>query len=198
MKFLEVARRLGLPEVVSVQNCYNLLSRTEVDMGMAEVCSKNHENVGILAYSPLAGGALSGKYLFRGRADGARMNRYPGYMARYRTLEAVECTFDLKKIAEKHGFTLVQLAIGWVTSQPFVTSTLMGATSVNQLREDLNALNTPIFSEVVNDLQEIFVKYRDPTRMFLKVGNSSSTFGSSRILSLVVVVIVVVVFTELS
>lgn len=155
MKFLEVARRLGLPEIVSVQNCFNLLSRTELDMGMTEVCSPRHENVGVLAYSPLAGGALTGKYLFRGRADGARMNRYPGYMARYRTLDSVECTFELKKIAEKHGFTMVQMAIGYVTSRPFVTSTLVGATSVDQLRENLNALNTPLFTEVMNDLQEV-------------------------------------------
>lgn len=87
MKFLETARRLKLPEVVSVQNCYNLLYRNEMDMGLTEVCSPNHENLGLICYSPLAGGVLSGKYMFKGRATQARLNRYPGYMARYRSLQ---------------------------------------------------------------------------------------------------------------
>jgi aryl-alcohol dehydrogenase-like predicted oxidoreductase len=169
MKFLETARRLKLPEVVSVQNCYNLLYRNEMDMGLSEVCSPRHEDLGLLCYSPLAGGVLSGKYMFSGRASQARLNRYPGYMARYRSLQSQDAVFEYKEIASRYGLSMTQLALGWVYSRPFVTSTLVGATSVNQLRENLDALNTPVFSNVIHDLQEVFVKYRDPSRTFVKV-----------------------------
>jgi aryl-alcohol dehydrogenase-like predicted oxidoreductase len=169
MKFLETARKLGLPEVVSVQNCYNLLFRNEMDMGLSEVCSPRHEDLGILCYSPLAGGALSGKYMFKGRAPNSRLNRFPGYMARYRSLQSQECIFEYKTIAERYGFSMVQLALGWCYSQPFATSTIVGATSVEQLRENIDALNTPMHAAVRHDLSEVFVKYRDPSRMFVKV-----------------------------
>ena len=169
MKFLEAARRLNLPEIISVQNCYNLLYRNELDMGLSEVCSPRHENLGLLAYSPLAGGVLSGKYMFKGRASESRLNRFPGYMARYRTLQSQDCVFEYKEIAGRYGLSMAQLALGWVYSQPSVTSTIIGATSVDQLRENLDALNTPIFSNVVHDLQEVFVKHRDPSRTFVKV-----------------------------
>lgn len=169
MKFLEAARRLGLPEVVSVQNCYNLLYRNEMDMGLTEVCSPRHENLGLICYSPLAGGVLTGKYMFKGRALNSRLNRFHGYMARYRTLQAQDCVFEYKEIAARYGFSMTQLGLGWVYSRPFVTSTLVGATSLNQLRENLDALNTPVFTNVIHDLQEVFVKFRDPSRTFVKV-----------------------------
>ena len=169
MKFLETARREKLTEVVSVQNCYNLLYRNEMDMGLSEVCSPRHEDLGILCYSPLAGGVLTGKYMFKGRASESRLNRFPGYMARYRTLQSQDCVFEYKEIASRYGLTMPQLALGWAYSRPFVTSTIVGATSVDQLRENLDALNTPVFSSVVHDLQEVFVKFRDPSRQFVRV-----------------------------
>lgn len=169
MKFLETARREKLTEVVSVQNCYNLLYRNEMDMGLSEVCSPRHEDLGIVCYSPLAGGVLTGKYMFKGRASESRLNRFPGYMARYRTLQSQDCVFEYKEIASRYGLTMSQLALGWAYSRPFVTSTIVGATSVDQLRENLDALNTPIFSSVVHDLQEVFVKFRDPSRQFVRV-----------------------------
>jgi aryl-alcohol dehydrogenase-like predicted oxidoreductase len=140
-----------------------------MDMGLSEVCSPRHEDLGVLCYSPLAGGVLSGKYMFKGRAPDARLNRYPGYMARYRSLQAQECVFEYKEIAARYGLSMTQLALGWVYSQPGVTSTLVGATSLEQLRENLDALNTPIFSNVKVDLTEVFVKHRDPSRTFVKV-----------------------------
>jgi len=180
MKFLETARRLGLQEVVSVQNCYNLLYRNEMDMGLSEICSPSHEDLGVLCYSPLAGGVLSGKYMFKGRASEARLNRFPGYMARYRTLQSQDCVFEYKEIASRYGLTMAQLALGWVYSRPFVTSTIVGATSVDQLRENLDALNTPIFSNVVHDLSEVFMRYRDPSRTFARVLDDGDTGTDER------------------
>ncbi|KAM3576216.1 hypothetical protein VYU27_001924 [Nannochloropsis oceanica] len=181
MKFLETARVLGMEEVVSVQNCYNLLYRNEMDMGLSEISSPAHEDLGILCYSPLAGGVLSGKYMFKGRASEARLNRFPGYMARYRTLQSQDCVFEYKEIASRYGLSMGQLALGWVYSRPFVTSTIIGATSVDQLRENLDALNTPIFSQVVHDLSEVFMRYRDPSRTFARVLDDGDTGTDERV-----------------
>lgn len=168
MSFLQAAKEHGLEKIVSVQNCYNLISRNEIETSMVEVCSPRHCNVGILAYSPLAGGALTGKYLSENPAN-ARLNLFPGYMERFKQTLATECLYEYKTISENYGLTMTQMALAWSYSQPFITSTIIGATTTEQLKENILALNVPITSEIRNDLNEVFIRYRDPTRQIAAV-----------------------------
>jgi aryl-alcohol dehydrogenase-like predicted oxidoreductase len=95
-------------------------------------------------------------------------------------LQSQDCVFEYKEIASRYGLTMAQLALGWVYSRPFVTSTIVGATSVDQLRENLDALNVPIFSNVVHDLSEVFMRYRDPSRTFARVLDDGDTGTDER------------------
>ncbi|PKI78927.1 uncharacterized protein LOC116208557 [Punica granatum] len=167
MEFVHAAKTLGLPKIVSIQNSYSLLFRCRVEVDLAEVCHPKHCNIGLLSYSPLAGGALSGKYLDINSeaAKKGRFNLFPGYMARYNKSYAKEAMLKYLEVAKKHGLTLVQLALAFARDRPFMTSSIIGATSVEQLKEDIDAFLTverPLSEEVMADIENIFKKYRDP------------------------------------
>merc|ERR1719356_39677 len=102
MSFLQAAERSGLPRIVSIQNSYSLLTRTSYETDLAEVCCKRYGDVGLLAYSPLAGGVLSGKYLAGEAPAGARLNLFPGYMERYRNSASQEATKRYADLASAH------------------------------------------------------------------------------------------------
>ncbi|OMO95437.1 Aldo/keto reductase [Corchorus olitorius] len=166
MEFVHASKVEGLPKIVSIQNSYSLLARRfEVDL--VEVCHPNNCNIGLLSYSPLGGGSLTGKYLDINSeaAKKGRMNLFPGYMERYNKSIAKEATIQYIEMAKKHGLTPVQLALGFARDRPFMTSSIIGATSVEQLKEDIDAFLTterPLPTEVMDDIEAIFKRYKDP------------------------------------
>lgn len=166
MEFWKAAEAKGLPKIVSVQNAYSLLSRTKFEVDLAEVCGARNANVGLLAYSPLAGGALSGKYVDAGSAAArvGRFNIFPGYMERFNKSLAKEAVAEYVKLAARHGLTPAQLALAFVRSRPFVASTIIGATTMEQLRENLSAFALePLPEEAFEDIKTVFQRYRDPS-----------------------------------
>ncbi|CAM9537248.1 unnamed protein product, partial [Discosporangium mesarthrocarpum] len=159
-KMVEVAEREGLPRPASVQNSYSLLVRADTELGgMAEVCSPRNANVGFLAYSPLAGGVLTGKYQdVENISSTSRLNLFPGYMERYRNSLSDKAVNEYLKVATDTGLTGAQLGLAWVYSREFVTSTIVGATSVDQLRENLCALNCPITDPAFDTISNIYLR----------------------------------------
>ncbi len=135
MRMLQLAAELGLPRPVSIQNPYNLLNRT-FDIGLAEIAIR--EQCGLLAYSPLAFGVLSGKYLNSARPVGARLTLFERF-DRYSGPQAVQATAAYVALARTHGLDPAQMALAWVTSRSFVTSTIIGATTMEKLEADLGS-----------------------------------------------------------
>ncbi|KAK1645809.1 hypothetical protein QYE76_063614 [Lolium multiflorum] len=167
MEFVHAAKLLGLPKIVSIQNSYSLIVRCRFEVDLVEVCHPNNCNVGLLAYSPLAGGVLSGKYLDgnSGDAKRSRLNLFPGYMERYNVSLAKEATGEYVKLAKKHGLTPVQLALGFVRDRPFTASSIIGATTMDQLKENIDAFTSaprPLPPQVLDDIETLFKKYKDP------------------------------------
>jgi len=168
MRFSQVAKELGLSSVVSVQNSYSLINRLDYEIGLAETCSPRNENIGLLAYSPLAGGILTGKYA---NADDAatknsRLNLFQGYMGRYKQSLAVNVVAKYCQLAKKYDMTPTQLALGWCYKNPYVASTIIGATSIPQLVENLESYDEKIFSRIRDeDIDEIHKACKDPSKI---------------------------------
>ncbi|MFC3149546.1 NADP(H)-dependent aldo-keto reductase [Litoribrevibacter euphylliae] len=158
MSFLKHAEQFDLPRVMSVQNPYNLLNRT-YEVGMAEVSIR--ENAGLLAYSPLAFGVLSGKYLDGQRPEKARLTLFERF-TRYTSLQAEEATQGYINVAKKHGLSPVQMALSFVTSRPFVTSNIIGATTMDQLKENIGSIELTLSDEVLSDLEAIHSANSNP------------------------------------
>lgn len=165
MRFIQAAEQAGLPRIVSIQNSYSLLTRGGFETDLAEVCAPRQGNVGLLAYSPLAGGALTGKYIDANAKDveKARLNLFQGYMARYNKSLAKEAVGEYVAISKKHGLTPAELALGWCASRWFVASTIIGATTLPQLRENIKAFDVQLSEECLADVDAVFRRYRDPT-----------------------------------
>jgi aryl-alcohol dehydrogenase-like predicted oxidoreductase len=149
MRFLEESKN-ELPKVSTVQNPYSLLNRKD-EIGLTEILHR--ENVGLYPYSPLGMGTLSGKHL-NGIQPNTRLSLFPQYN-RYSNKEAVEATRKYKKVAEKHGLSLTQMSLAFVTQQPFVTSNIIGATSMEQLKENIDSINIVLCKEVLEDIDEV-------------------------------------------
>ncbi len=158
MKCLEIAERLGLPRVVSVQNPYSLLNRS-CEIGLAEVSWR--EQCGLLAYSPLGFGVLSGKYLGGARPEGARLTLYPDYQ-RYSGPEAVAATERYVALARRQGLDPAQMALAWVNSRPFLTSTIIGATTMEQLRSNIASIDLQLPPEVLEEIEAIHQAHPNP------------------------------------
>lgn len=144
MKFLAEAERLGLPRVASVQNAYNLLTRT-YEVNMAEVSMR--EDVGLLAYSPLAQGYLTGKYQNGARPAGARTTLF-NRGDRYQTPGAEEAIGDYLNVARQFGLDPSQMAIAFTLTKPFLASSIIGATTMEQLKLDIDAQDVVITPEI--------------------------------------------------
>jgi aryl-alcohol dehydrogenase-like predicted oxidoreductase len=158
MQFTRLAEDLGLPRIVSTQNAYSLLNRT-FETGLAEVCHR--EEIGLLAYSPLAFGHLTGKYLADPKAAG-RLNQWPNFGQRYTKPNVLPATRTYAELAAKHGLTPLQLALGFVRSRWFVASTIIGASSLAQLQEALPATLTPMPAELLREIDTIHLRYTNP------------------------------------
>lgn len=150
-EFLRLSREMDLPRVVSIQNPYNLLNRT-FEVGLAEMAIR--EAVGLLAYSPLAFGVLSGKYLGGARPEGARITLYKRF-SRYTNERAQDATEAYVKLAREHGLDPAQMALAFVNSRPFVTGNIIGATSMEQLRCNIDSAGLQLSDEQLQAIDAI-------------------------------------------
>ena len=151
MRFLTLAEHRGLPRVASIQNAYSLLNRT-FEQGLAEVALR--EDCGLLPYSPLAMGMLTGKYQNGARPEGARLTLFTRFV-RYGKPEAVAATDRYVQLARDHGLDPAQMALAFVHRQPFVTSTIIGATSLAQLKTDIAGFDLTLSEDVLAGIEAI-------------------------------------------
>ena len=158
MKFLQLSKELGLEKIVSVQNPYSLLNRT-YEIGMSEIA--HHEGIGLLAYSPLAFGYLTGKYLHGARPEEGRITKFSRF-TRYSNPQSDWATEQYALLAEKHGLTLTQLALAFIKHQFFVTSTIIGATTMQQLKENIQAFDVDLSEEVLQGIEAIHRQQPNP------------------------------------
>jgi len=157
--FTRTARALGVPPPVTVQNGFNLVARG-AEYELAETLYR--ERVSLLAYSPLAGGMLTGKYLGGARPPGARFSEYTNFTARFGTPHAREAIEAHAALARERGISLAALALGYVRSRWFVAAMIVGATSVDQLEANVAAARCELDTEALDALATIFERYPVP------------------------------------
>jgi len=158
MKFLQLAESRGWPRAVSIQNPYNLLNRS-FEVGLAEVAMR--EQCGLLAYSPLAFGMLSGKYEGGARPAGARISLFSRF-TRYTNPQSEAACSRYVALAREHGLDAAQMALAFVTAQPFVTSNIIGATSLAQLDSNLASAELRLCEEVLAGIEAIHKAQPNP------------------------------------
>ena len=159
MRFLQLAKERGWPRVQSIQNPYNLLNRS-FEVGLAEIAHR--EQCGLLAYSPLAFGVLSGKYLDGSAAEGARLRRFAG-MKRYSSAPAQRATTRYVQIAKEAGLDPAQMALAFVNTRPFVSSNIIGATSLEQLRSNIESVAITLSPEVIEAIESVHREISNPS-----------------------------------
>jgi aryl-alcohol dehydrogenase-like predicted oxidoreductase len=158
MKFLQIAEREGLPKFESIQNPYSLLNRS-FEVGLAEIAHR--ENVGLLAYSPLAMGLLTGKYRHGAKPQGSRLSLFERF-DRYSSATTWEASEKYCALAEAHGLSPAQMALAFVNTRSFVLSNIIGATSLTQLKENIESVNITLSPEVMAGIKEIHKALPDP------------------------------------
>lgn len=151
MRFLHLAEKHELARCMSIQNPYNLLNRT-FEIGLAEIAIR--EQVGLLAYSPLAFGTLSGKYIQGRDKPENRLNKFKQY-SRYNGEPAQRAIAEYLKVAEEHGLSLAQMALAYVNTRPFVTSNIIGATTMEQLRENIDSIRITLSEDVLRAIEKV-------------------------------------------
>jgi aryl-alcohol dehydrogenase-like predicted oxidoreductase len=157
-EYLRLARAHGWPRPVVIQNPYSLLNRS-FEIGLAEFAHR--EKLGLLAYSPLAFGVLSGKYLDGARPPQGRLTLFSRF-TRYTNPQAEDATREYVKLARAHGLDPAQMALAFVRTRPFVTATIIGATTMAQLRANLAAAELALCAEVLEGLEAIHRRYTIP------------------------------------
>jgi aryl-alcohol dehydrogenase-like predicted oxidoreductase len=158
-EFCHLAQQLNLPKIVSIQNAFSLVNRV-FHLNLAEACRFN--NVGFLAYSPLAFGFLTGKYL-QGIPENSRLALFQGFGMRYEKSNLTEAVQAYVNLAHKYGLTPAQMALAYVRSRWFVTSTIIGATTMSQLQENLSSLEVNLPEEIITEIDKIHAQYPNPT-----------------------------------
>ena len=159
-KYLELAKEKNLPRMMSVQNPYSLLNRT-YEIGLAEVSIR--EQIGLLAYSPLASGYLSGKYRNKKYPKGSRMERdWEFWKYRYNTPNLKNAVEEYYKISEKHNLNMSQMSLKFCELQHFMTSVIIGATTMEQLKTDIESVNVKLSDEVIKEINEVQKIYPNP------------------------------------
>jgi len=158
MKILQICEQNNWPKPVSIQNPYNLLNRS-YEVGMSEI--SHREGIGLLAYSPMAFGVLSGKFLNGQRPEGARVSLFPRF-SRYSKPHVDEVVQKYVEVAEQAGLTPAAMALMFVTQQPFVTSNIIGATSLQQLEANINTAGQRLSDDVIQQLNDIHVVHSNP------------------------------------
>ena len=160
MRFLEESKvHASLPRVVSIQNPYNLLNR-QFEVGLSEISMR--EKVGLLAYSPLGFGVLSGKYLGDRKPEGSRITLFPNYK-RYMGETAVKATQKYYELARENDLSPAQMALAFVNTRPFLTSNIVGATSIKQLEENIASIDVKLSDEVLQGIEAVHNEFPNPS-----------------------------------
>ena len=152
MKFLQVAKEKNLPRMMSIQNVYSLVNRV-FDIAHSEISIA--ENFGLLAYSPLAGGRLSGKYIGGKNPANARYTLWPRRFSRHHTKRGEIAIEKYVNLSKKHGIAPSTFANAFVNDRPFVTSNIIGATSMEQLKENIDSANINLPKDILNEIEDI-------------------------------------------
>jgi aryl-alcohol dehydrogenase (NADP+) len=164
-KFCTIAEMSNLAKPISIMNPYNLLERSDCEVAMQEVCYEHNENIGFFAYSPLAGGALSGKYLnAKEPLENSRLHKYVGFTTRYISPSAEAATRHYANIAKDLDVPLSVLSLAFVYSRPHVTSTIIGVTNIDQLRDNVMSLNLPIPRDLEISIDNAYYRHLMPTK----------------------------------
>ena len=158
MKFLEYSKQ-ELPKMITVQNPYSLLNRL-FEVGSSEICKR--ENIGLLAYSPLGFGILTGKY-FKGKMPkNSRLDLFPT-LKRYSNENSIKAAKLYEQVAKKHNLSLTHLSLSFVNDRPFVTSNIIGATNLEQLKENIESVNIKLSDEIISEINSINNKIPNPS-----------------------------------
>ena len=158
-KFLEVSKLKKLPKMMSVQNAYNLLCRT-YEIGLAEISIR--EKSGLLAYSPLAGGFLTGKYQNKNLPENSRQKLFAEYYTRYSKSYAAEVIEKYFNISKKFDLNFAQMSIKFCEIQKFITSTIIGATTMEQLKINIESVNVTLEKEVIKEINNVHLIHSNP------------------------------------
>lgn len=158
MRYLEESKHNDLPRMITVQNAYSLLNRV-FEGDSAEISMR--EGMGLLAYSPMAFGVLSGKYILGKAADNARLKLFPRF-SRYSGQQSTEATKKYLKIAEDNDMTLAQMALAFVTQQPFVTGNIIGATTLDQLEENIDSIDITLSDDILDQINSVHAEIPNP------------------------------------
>ena len=156
---LQISKQNNLPKMMSIQNPYNLLNRT-YEIGLAEISIR--EEVGLLAYSPLATGYLTGKYRNNQMPKNSRLERDGDFWTRYDKPNTTKAVDEYFKIAKKNNIDLTQMSLKFCEIQPFVTSVIIGATKMDQLKTNIESVNINLSEEVINEINEVQNIYQNP------------------------------------
>ena len=159
LKFLKLSETNKLPRIASVQNGYNLVNRI-FDIANSEVSMR--ENCGLIAYSPLAGGRLSGKYINNKKPKNCRYTLWPGNFSRHYTTRGEIAIKKYVKLSKKFNYKPSTFANAFVLSRPFVTSSIVGATSLKQLKENIESIDIKLNSEIINEIKNIHLSDPNP------------------------------------
>jgi aryl-alcohol dehydrogenase-like predicted oxidoreductase len=150
-RYLNIAKEKSMERIVTIQNPYSLLNRI-YEVGLAEI--SQHENVGLLAYSPLGFGQLTGKYINKTEKN-SRLGLFGDWFTRYSNDECLQAVEKYLKIADKYNLSLTHLALAFVNTRPFVTSNIIGATTMEQLRENIDSVNIEITETMLEDINQV-------------------------------------------
>ena len=159
MNYLKLSKEKSLPRMMSIQNPYSLLNRS-YEVGLAEVSIR--ENIGCLSYSPLASGFLSGKYRNKQFPKGSRMERDWDFWTRYRKPNTNEAVDEYFNISEKYNIDMSQMCIKFCEIQDFMSSVIIGATTMEQLKTNIESVKVNLDKEIINEINEIQKKYPNP------------------------------------
>jgi len=158
MKYLQVAKEKNLPRMMSIQNVYSLVNRV-FDIANSEVSIR--ENCGLLAYSPLAGGRLSGKYINQ-QPKNARYTLWPSRFDRHHTVRGEMAIAKYVDLAKKYNIAPSTFANAYVNDRPFVTSNIIGATTIEQLRENIDSIDITLSNEILHEIEDIHLSDPNP------------------------------------
>lgn len=158
-----VADSIGAPRPVSIQNSFSLLHRS-FETELAEACSPSHLNIGLLPWSALGGGALTGKYLNGKNPPNCRFTQFSNFQTRYINERSKIATQKYQKIAEKANISLATLALAFCNAKWYVSSTIIGATTLEQLKENIDAFEVTLSKEILDEIDQVHLDCRDPSQ----------------------------------
>ena len=159
MRYIEESNKCNLPRVVTIQNAYSLLNRP-FEGDLAEISIR--EGLGLLAYSPLGFGVLTGKYINGTASENSRLKLFPRF-SRYSSPEATKATKAYLKIASENNLSLTQMSLAFVNQQPFVTSNIIGATNLKQLSENISSIEVTLNDDILSKINDVHSKIPNPS-----------------------------------